>query len=137
MEHREAPPLLFAYLGRRDCRFVLNRAGVVPLTGFLCVYPFDSSPAAVEQLWRVLNHPDTISNLAFAAKSYGSGALKAEPRQLDGLLIPRHVLKEIGMGLPGFSRRFKRVDDPKLPGPPAGARLRRIERTKRSTKAVA
>jgi adenine-specific DNA-methyltransferase len=37
MEERGAPRLLFAYLGRRDCRFIVNRAGVVLLTGFLCV----------------------------------------------------------------------------------------------------
>src|SRR5437879_9293473 len=100
MEHRAPPPLLFAYLGRRDCRFVLNRARVVPLTGFLCVYPFDDSPEQVEKLWRAINHPDTIANLHFAAKSYGSGALKAEPRQLDRLLIPRHVVQSLGLREP-------------------------------------
>jgi len=103
MEHRDPPPLLFAYLGRRDCRFVLNRAGALPLTGFLCVYPFEDAPEAVERLWRALNHPETLANLAFAAKSYGSGALKAEPRQLDKLLIPRRVLE--GAGLQGAPRR--------------------------------
>jgi len=97
MERRAPPALLFAYLGRRDCRFVLNEAGVVPLTGFLCVYPFDGSPAAVRKLWRALNHPSTIANLGFAAKSYGSGALKAEPRQLDQLMIPLSVLEEFGL----------------------------------------
>lgn len=106
MEHRTPPPLLFAYLGRRDCRFVLNRAGALPLTGFLCVYPFDDSPEAVEKLWRAVNHPDTVRNLAFAAKSYGSGALKAEPRQLDQLLIPRHVLQEVRLREPGHREGF-------------------------------
>jgi hypothetical protein len=100
MEHRAPPPLLFAYLGRRDCRFVLNLAGVVPLTGFLCVYPLDDSPESVERLWRALNHPDTLANLAFAAKSYGSGALKAEPRQLDRLLIPSSVLRDMKLESP-------------------------------------
>jgi hypothetical protein len=99
MEHRAPPPLLFAYLGRRACRFVLNRAGALPLTGFLCVYPFDESEAGVEKLWRALNHPDTLRHLAFAAKSYGSGALKAEPRQLDQLLIPCQVLESVGLSL--------------------------------------
>ena len=45
MEKRTPPPILFAYLGRRDCRFVLNEANVVPLTGFLCVYPWDTTQA--------------------------------------------------------------------------------------------
>lgn len=92
MEQRTAPDLLFAYLGRRDCRFILNRAGVVPLTGFLCVYPWDTDTQQLKKLWQALNHPDTLANLAFVGKSYGGGALKVEPRQLDTLEIPQHVL---------------------------------------------
>lgn len=38
MEACPIPPWLFAYLGRRNQRFIRNLAGVVPLTGFLCVY---------------------------------------------------------------------------------------------------
>ena len=97
MEVRTVPGLLFAYLGRRDCRFILNRAGALPLTGFLCVFPWDESKAYVEKLWRALNHQDTQANLVFVGKSYGGGALKVEPRQLDALEIPQHVLKEVGL----------------------------------------
>jgi len=97
MEQRAPPPILFAYLGRRACRFVLNTAGVVPLTGFLCVYPHDTSRAGIERLWQALNHPDTLANLAFAGKSYGGGALKVEPRQLDTLEIPLSVLQSTGL----------------------------------------
>jgi hypothetical protein len=100
MENRSAPSLLFAYLGRRDCRFILNRAGVVPLTCFLCVYPWDDDRANVDRLWRALNHPDTLANLVFVAKSYGSGALKVEPRQLEMLEIPLHVLREARLETP-------------------------------------
>ena len=100
MEQRTPPPILFAYLGRRDCRFILNEAGVVPLTGFLCVYPWDTNREAVHKLWRALNHPDTIQNLAFAGKSYGGGAVKVEPRQLDRLEIPASVVREVGLKSP-------------------------------------
>jgi hypothetical protein len=100
MEQREEPPLLFAYLGRRDCRFLLNCAGVVPLTGFLCVYPWDRSERHVRNLWQALNHPATLANLAFVGKSYGGGALKVEPRQLDALEIPQHVLDCSDMAAP-------------------------------------
>jgi hypothetical protein len=100
MEKRTPPPILFAYLGRRDCRFVLNEANVVPLTGFLCVYPWDITQAGAKKLWRALNHPDTLANLSFVAKSYGGGALKAEPRQLDQLEIPQSVLDEVGLNSP-------------------------------------
>jgi methylase of polypeptide subunit release factors len=97
MEKRTPPPILFAYLGRRDCRFILNEANVVPLTGFLCVYPWDTAQAGVKKLWRALNHPDTLANLSFVSKSYGGGALKTEPRQLDQLEIPQSVLDEVGL----------------------------------------
>lgn len=97
MEERGVPGLLFAYLGRRDCRFILNRSGVLPLTGFLCVYPWNDSRQFCEKLWRALNHPATIANLIFVGKSYGGGALKVEPRQLDSLEIPQHVLDEVGL----------------------------------------
>jgi hypothetical protein len=97
MEKRTPPPILFAYLGRRDCRFILNEANVVPLTGFLCVYPWDTTQAGAKKLWRALNHPDTLANLSFVSKSYGGGALKTEPRQLDQLEIPQSVLDEVGL----------------------------------------
>ena len=100
MEKRTPPPILFAYLGRRDCRFILNRSGAVPLTGFLCVYPFRSSKNDVECLWRALNHPLTIENLAYVGKSYGGGAIKVEPRQLDQLSIPASVMIETGLRIP-------------------------------------
>lgn len=99
MEQRTPPALLFAYLGRRDCRFILNRAGVVPLTGFLCVYPWNNDDDQLHRLWRALNHPDTLANLIFVGKSYGGGALKVEPRQLDGLEIPSHVIGSCGLAL--------------------------------------
>ena len=98
MEQRAPPPILFAYLGRRDCRFILNETDAVPLTGFLCVYPLLGGAASgARNLWMALNHPLTIRNLAFAGKSYGGGAVKVEPRQLDNLEIPYSVLEEFGL----------------------------------------
>lgn len=95
-ERREPPGILFAYLGRRTCRFILNRAGVLPLTGFLCVYPHDPAPETAQRLWRALNHPATLANLPYVAKSYGGGALKVEPRGLDALQIPPIALRAAG-----------------------------------------
>ncbi len=89
METRPPPPILFAYLGRRNTRFVRNLAEVVPLTGFLCVYPVRDNPDFVEQLWSVLQRPETISNLSLVGKSYGSGAIKVEPRALERLPLPQ------------------------------------------------
>jgi len=115
MERRTPPPILFAYLGRRDCRFILNEAGVVPLTGFLCVYPSDTRQEAIRRLWQALNHPATLANLAFAGKSYGGGALKVEPRQLETLEIPLLVLNEVGLESPPIATELILLEDPKKP----------------------
>ncbi len=94
MEKRKIPELLFAYLGRRNARFIKNEAKVLPLTGFLCVYPIYTDEPFVNSLWKVLNHPDTIKNLRLVGKSYGSGAIKVEPRNLDKLPIPEHLVEQ-------------------------------------------
>jgi hypothetical protein len=94
MEKREIPPLLFAYLGRRNARFIKNDAGVVPLTSFLCVYPIYRDDAYILNLWHALNHPDTLKNLRLVGKSYGAGAIKVEPRNLTRLPIPEHIVRQ-------------------------------------------
>ena len=95
MEFRTPPPFLFSYLGRRNTRFIRNLAGVVPLTGFLCVYPHRTSQSSVNALWQVLRHQDTVANLALVGKSYGGGSIKVEPRALERLPIPSSVLTEM------------------------------------------
>lgn len=97
MEQRNVPPLLFAYLGRRNTRFIKNEAGVLPLTSFLCVYPFCDSKEYIENLWKALNHKDTLENLKFVGKSYGSGAIKVEPGNLKKLVIPAHIVHSFGL----------------------------------------
>jgi hypothetical protein len=99
MEVRQAPAFLFAYLGRRNTRFIRNIAGVMPLTGFLCVYPRQQEPAFIEKLWQVLQHPDTVRNLALVGKSYGSGAIKVEPRALENLPIPSDLVNRYELSL--------------------------------------
>ncbi len=106
MERRTPPPILFAYLGRRNARFILNAARAVPLTGFLCVYPRVPDPAYTRRLWAALRDPDTRAGLVFVAKSYGGGALKVEPRALERLPIPDAVLRSTGLRVP---------DPPRLP----------------------
>jgi adenine-specific DNA-methyltransferase len=99
MEKRAVPPFLFAYLGRRNARFIRNEAGVVPLTGFLCVYPRQTDPEHLARLWAVLSHPTTVANLSRVGKSYGGGAIKVEPRSLEKLPIPLELLEENGISL--------------------------------------
>lgn len=98
MEQRQVPPILFAYLGRRNARFIRNEAGVVPLTGFLCVYPY--SGRLTQSLLRVLMDPRTVANLARVGKSYGDGAIKVEPRALERLPLPKAACIEAGLPAP-------------------------------------
>ena len=94
MEQRDVPPILFAYLGRRNSRFIKNEAAVVPLTSFLCVYPHNSYEDSINNLLKVLNHEDTINNLRVVGKSYGSGAIKVEPSGLRKLPIPENLVEK-------------------------------------------
>lgn len=97
MESRQPPAFLFAYLGRRNARFIRNTAGIVPLTGFLCVYAREPGPEFVERLSLLLNHEDTIANLRKVAKSYGSGAIKVEPRALERVPLTESALQSSGL----------------------------------------
>jgi len=97
MESRPVPPILFAYLGRRNTRFIRNCAGVVPLTGFLCVYPLSTSRHFTDSLFGALNDPRTLANLSYVGKSYGGGALKVEPRALERLILPSAVVRAYGL----------------------------------------
>jgi hypothetical protein len=106
MERRSVPPFLFAYLGRRNARFIRNKAGALPLTGFLCVYPRDFAAPLEDKLWHVLRDPKVLANLPLVGKSYGSGAIKVEPRALERLPVPLSVLKKAGLALPHPSTLF-------------------------------
>lgn len=94
MEQRIVPAFLFAYLGRRNARFIRNDAHVVPLTCFLCVYPHSDDETFLKKLWNILSHPDTVKNLSLVGKSYGAGAIKVEPRSLEKLPIPDHLIEK-------------------------------------------
>jgi len=96
-ENRDIPPILFAYLGRRCSRFILNNGAARPLSGFLCVYPKERFKSKHVNLWKALNDPESIKALYRVGKSYGDGALKVEPRQLDSAIIPNSVLKRHGL----------------------------------------
>ncbi|MDQ3804370.1 MAG: N-6 DNA methylase [Acidobacteriota bacterium] len=116
MERRAVPPFLFAYLGRRNARFIRNHAGVVPLTGFLCVYPHARDGSFLEKLWKVLRHPETVANLTLVGKTYGSGAIKVEPRALERLPIPSAALGDGDLSFESpEARQVRPIAQPFLP----------------------
>ena len=95
MEKREHVPILFAYLGRRNTRFIRTRCEIAPLTGFLCVYPLQGVDP--DMLCVALNHPSTILELAKVGKSYGDGAIKVEPGGLRKLIVPFEAIRASGI----------------------------------------
>lgn len=97
METRSVPPILFAYLGCRDIRFVRNMSGAVPLTCFLCVYPKRSGADYANRLWSALCDPRIMENMRKVGKSYGGGAVKVEPRALDRVQIPDDLVETFGL----------------------------------------
>ena len=109
MEVRPVPPILFAYLGRRNARFIRNLAGVIPLTGFLCVYPRNDAPSFIGKLWQVLSNPNTLANLAMVGKSYGGGAIKVEPRALERLPLPPDVVAQAGLLMPQTNGQLRLI----------------------------
>jgi hypothetical protein len=107
MEIRPVPPILFAYLGRRNVRFIRNLAGALPLTCFLCVFPRQSNEMFyVDRLCEVLASAETLSNLRLVGKSYGSGAIKVEPRALERVILPRKVINDCGLLTRPLSRQL-------------------------------
>lgn len=91
MEKRKPVPILFAYLGRRNNRFIDARTEITPLTGFLCVYPKEGLDK--EKIISALNHPSSIQELSRIGKSYGDGAVKVEPGGLRRMIIPLEALE--------------------------------------------
>ena len=91
MEKRKPVPILFAYLGRRNNRFIDAQTELTPLTGFLCVYP--KTGVDKQKLISALNHPLSIQELSRIGKSYGGGAVKVEPGGLRKMIIPEEALK--------------------------------------------
>ncbi len=108
MEKRIPPPILFTYLGRRNVRFIRNLYNVLPLTCFLCVYPLNDNFEFIDNLYMMLNEPEVIDNLRLVAKSYGSGALKVEPRQLQNLPIPEKLIEKYDL-LPFRQKKYEQI----------------------------
>jgi len=90
MEQREPAPIYFTYLSRKKSRFIYNRAGVLALNVFLCVYP---EPAIVRDetvlkaLLAMLNSMVSKEALRHVGRSYGGDTIKLEPRELDCLPV--------------------------------------------------
>lgn len=59
------------------------------------MYPRSNNEIDIDQIWKILNHPDVIANLSRIGESYGDGAIKVEPGSLEKLPIPDHVIEQL------------------------------------------
>ena len=90
MEQREPAPIYFTYLSRKKSRFIYNRAGVLALNVFLCIYPepaIAQNEAALKALLAVLNALVSKEALRYVGRCYGGDTIKLEPRELDRLPV--------------------------------------------------
>ncbi len=99
-ERRIVPDFLFAYLGRRNQRFIFNDARVIPSTAFLCVYVRPEYQDQMDRIRALVGDSSVIDNLRYVAKSYGGGALKVEPRSLERLPLSLEQLTRAGLSPP-------------------------------------
>jgi len=96
MEKRDPAPIYYTYLSRRNSRFILNKANVLALNVFLCIYPereIAEDATLLNALLAFLNSPATRQGLRLVGRCYGGDTVKVEPRELDNLpvLDPRSL----------------------------------------------
>jgi len=63
------------------------------------VYPREQfkGDEMLENLWALLQEKEVVDNLKLVAKSYGSGAIKVEPRALERTPVPLKLVKRHGL----------------------------------------
>ncbi len=82
MERRDPAPIYFTYLSRKKSRFIYNRADVLALNVFLCVYPTASigqDETTLKALLAVLNSLVAKDSLRYVGRTYGGDTIKIEP----------------------------------------------------------
>lgn len=88
MENRPVAPIWAAVFGRSGLRFVRNKAKVLNLTAFHCVYPRRCDEIFLDALVVSLNSRLVQSESAREHRVYGGGLLKAEPKDLLDMWVP-------------------------------------------------
>lgn len=88
MENRPFAPIWAAVFGRLGLKFVRNKARVLNLTTFHCVYPRRNDDAFLDALTVALNSRMVQLESAREQRVYGGGLLKAEPNDLLDMWVP-------------------------------------------------
>ena len=92
MEKTRTARVFFAYLGRREVRYIRNEAGVIPLTCLLCVYPHlkDERPYANTVAHKVRPYANPV---AHKVRLYtNTVAHEVRPYTQSGLRVGAHLV---------------------------------------------
>ncbi len=90
-ERRPPAPILATCFARKAMRFIYNRAGVLNLTAFHCVYPCDevvNDELKLKALLGYLNSRASQLRSSDNGRLYGGGLFKMEPGELETVLVP-------------------------------------------------
>jgi adenine-specific DNA-methyltransferase len=87
VDKRKPAPILALVFSRDRMRFIYNKAGVLNLTPFHCIYPFFKDELKLKALLAYLNSNICQRIATIRGRIYGTGLRKLEPRDLEELLV--------------------------------------------------
>jgi len=87
VDKRKPAPILALVFSRKRMRFILNKAKVLNLTPFHCIYPQFNDETKVKALLAYLNSNICNEIATYYGRIYGTGLKKLEPRDLENLPV--------------------------------------------------
>lgn len=106
MERRDPAPIWAAVFGREGVRFIRNKANVLNLTTFHCIYPLSEDSQFIDALTVCLNSKTVQERARKQQRVYGGGLLKFEPKDLLDIEVPdlskvsRRTIERLAATLP-------------------------------------
>jgi len=87
VDKRDPAPILALVFSRERMRFIFNKAKVLNLTPFHCIYPIFNDEFRLKALLAYLNSNICKKIATYWGRIYGTGLRKLEPRDLENLLV--------------------------------------------------
>ncbi|HDD45434.1 MAG TPA: methyltransferase domain-containing protein [Candidatus Desulfofervidus auxilii] len=87
VDKRKPAPILALVFSRERMRFVFNKAKVLNLTPFHCIYPLFNDELKLKALLAYLNSNICKEIATYYGRIYGTGLRKLEPKDLENLPV--------------------------------------------------
>jgi len=87
VDKRKPAPILALVFSRERMRFVYNKANVLNLTPFHCIYPIFNDELKLKALLAYLNSNICREIATYYGRIYGTGLRKLEPKDLENLPV--------------------------------------------------